>query len=105
MFPVQNSLNQEDHHCCCFSTLLSDMSLGRFMKTRLGLKINWTRQPIYADDVNLLRDNINATKKNRMTDTGLKANIGSKVYVDVPSPESMVCSQHYVANRSFEDVA
>jgi hypothetical protein len=60
------------------------MSLGKFMKTRLGLKINWTHQPVYADYVNLLGDDI-------MTDIGLNTNTGSRVYVDVPSPESMIC--------------
>jgi hypothetical protein len=61
----------------------------------VGLKLSGTYQLlIYADDVNLLGDNIDATKKNTETltddskETGLRSkHRENEVYVAVSSPE------------------
>jgi hypothetical protein len=44
------------------------MPAGRSKKNQVGLKLNGTHQLlVYADDVNLLGDNIDALKKNMKT--------------------------------------
>jgi hypothetical protein len=61
----------------------------------VGLKLNWTHQLlVYADDVNLLGDNIGTIKKNMETliDARKEVDLGvntdkTKVYVVVSSSE------------------
>jgi hypothetical protein len=56
----------------------------------VGLKLNGTYQLLaYADDVNLLRDNLDAIKKNMETlidaskEVGLEINIGKTKYLSI----------------------
>jgi hypothetical protein len=63
-FPIQNCLKQGD----ALSPLLLNFALERAIRkvqeTQVGLKLNGTHQLLaYADDVNLLGDNIDTVKK------------------------------------------
>jgi hypothetical protein len=79
----------------------------------VGLKLNATHQLlVYADDLNLLGDNINATKKN--TDTMLKASKEVGLEVSAEKTKYMLLYRQQnagqthdmkTANRSFENVA
>jgi hypothetical protein len=58
-----------------------DYAIREVLKNQVGLKLNGTHQLlIYADDMNLLRDNIGTIKKNTQTlfdtikDVGLEVN-------------------------------
>jgi hypothetical protein len=61
-FPFQNGLQQGD----ALLPLLYNFSLEyAIRKVQVGLKLNGTHQLlVYADDVNVLGDNIDTTKKN-----------------------------------------
>jgi hypothetical protein len=67
----------------------------------VGLKLNGTHQLLaYADDVNLLGDNIDTIKKNTGTltdaskEVGLKINVEKTVYVAISSQECRSKSGH-----------
>jgi hypothetical protein len=65
-FPMQNGPKQVD----ALSPLLSNFALKhatmKVQENQAGLKLNGTHQLlVYADDVNILRDKTNITKKNR----------------------------------------
>jgi hypothetical protein len=77
------------------------------------MKVNGTHQLLaYADDVNLLVDNIESIKRNAETLTDASKNVGLEVNVE--KTEYMLVSRHQNAgqnrdietgNRSFENVA
>jgi ribosomal protein S2 len=77
------------------------------------LKLNGTRQlRVYADDVNLLRDNIDTIKKNTKTLTDASKEVGLEVNTE--KNKYMLLSRHKnagqnreikIANRSFGNMA
>ena len=65
------------------------MLLGRYKKTNLGLDMNDTHQVLaYADDVNLIGDDIRTIERNAdvllnaCKDVGLAVNIGKTKYME-----------------------
>jgi hypothetical protein len=62
MFPIQNGLKEGDH----LSPLLLNFALGyAIRKVQVELKLNGTHQLlVYADDLNVLGNNINTIKNN-----------------------------------------
>jgi hypothetical protein len=76
----------------------------------MGLKLNGTHQLlIYADDINLLGDNIDNIKKNTGTamDTSKDFDLDQKTkYVLLPHQQNAGHNHDIkIANRSFENVA
>jgi hypothetical protein len=79
----------------------------------VGLKLNGTHQLLaYADDVNLLGDNIDTIKKSMETLIDASKEVGLEINVD--KTQYMLLSRHQnvrrnldikVANRSFENVS
>jgi ribosomal protein S2 len=88
------------------------MPSGRSKKTKWGPKLNGTHQLlVYADDMNLLGDNIDAIKKNMETLIDASKEVGLKVSTE--KTKYILLSRHQnagqiydikIANRCFENV-
>jgi hypothetical protein len=112
-FPTQNNLKQGD----ALSPLLFNFTLehviSKVQENQVGLKLNGTHQLLaYADDVNLLRDNIDTIKKN--TETLIDASKEVGVEINVEKTKHILLFRHQntgqnrdieTANRSFENVS
>jgi hypothetical protein len=109
-FLIQNGLKQGDD----LSPLLSNFVLEYAIRkvNHVGLKLNGTHLLAYADDVNLLGDNIDTIKKNTATlidaskEVGLEINVEKTKYILLPRYESVGRNRDIkIANRSFEIVS
>jgi hypothetical protein len=85
----------------------------KVQENQMGLKLNGKHQLLaYADDVNLLGDNIDTIKKNMDILINVSKEIGLEINVD--KTKYMLLSRHQnvgqnrdieIANRSFENVS
>jgi hypothetical protein len=64
-FAIQNGLKQGDASSPLFFNFALEYAIRKAQESQVGLKLNGTNQLVaYADDVNLLGDNIDAVNKN-----------------------------------------
>jgi hypothetical protein len=64
-FLIQSGLKQGDALSPLFFTFVLDYAFRRGQENQVGLKLDWTHHLlVYADDVNLLEDNIDTMKRN-----------------------------------------
>jgi hypothetical protein len=69
----------------------------------VGLKLNGTHQLlVYADDVNLLGDNINSVKKNTETLIGDSKEVGLEVNAEKTKCMFMSCHQNVGSSNIWE---
>jgi hypothetical protein len=106
-FPFQNGLKQGD----AISPLLFDFTLeyaiGKVQENWVRLKLNGTHQLLaYADDVNLLGDNIDTMKRNTeilidaSKELGLEINVEKTKYMLLSRPQNVGQNWHIkAANR------
>jgi hypothetical protein len=67
-FPIQNGLKQGDALSPILFNFVLEYAIRKVQENQVGLKLNGTQQVLaYADDVNLLGDNIHNIKKNAET--------------------------------------
>jgi hypothetical protein len=71
-FPIQNGLKQRDALLPLLFNFALEYAIRKIQENQVGLKLNGTYKLLaYADDENLLGDNIDTTQKNKETLTDL----------------------------------
>jgi hypothetical protein len=101
-FPIQNVLKQGDALSALLFNFAVEYAVTKVQENQVGLKLNGTNRHLaYADDVNLLEDNIDTIKKNTETsidsskEVGLEINVEKTKYILVyMSPECRSKSGH-----------
>jgi hypothetical protein len=98
-FPIQNGLKQGDALSPLFFNIALEYSIRKAQKNQVGLKFNGTRQlPTYADNVNLLRDNIDTMNVNMETLSEASKEVHLEIYVEKIT--YMVLSHHQKKKNS-----
>jgi hypothetical protein len=112
-FPVQNGLKQGDALSPLLFNFVLEYVIRKVQENQVGLNLHGTHQLLpYIDDVNLLRDNIDAIKKN--TETIIDASKEVGLDINIEKTKCMLLSHHQnegqnqdikIANRWFENVS
>jgi hypothetical protein len=112
-FPIQHSLKQGDTLSPLLFNFTLEYVIRNVQETQVKLKLNGTHQLLaYADDVNLLGDNIDTIEKNIETliearlEVGLEINVEKTKYNLQSRHQNAVQNRDIkIANRSFENVS
>jgi retron-type reverse transcriptase len=76
-FPIQNGLKQGDVLSPLLSNFALECAIRKVQENQVGLKLNGTHKLLaYANDVNLLGDNIDNIKKNTETSIDFSKEVG-----------------------------
>jgi hypothetical protein len=112
-FSIQNCLKQGDALSPLLFNFSVEYAIRKVQEDQVGLKLNGTHQLLaYADDVNLLGDNIDTI--NKITETLIDASKEVGLEINVEKTKYMLLSHHQnvgrnrdikVANSSFGNVS
>jgi hypothetical protein len=98
-FPIQNSLKQGDALSPLLFNLAIEYAIRKVQESHVGLKWNGTHRLLaYADDVNLLGDNIDTINKN--TETLIDASKEVCLEVNVEKTKYMLVSRDQNADQN-----
>jgi hypothetical protein len=112
-FPIHNGLKQGNALSPLLFSCALEYGIRKVQDNQVGLKLNGTRQLLhYADDMNLLGDNIDTINKNTQTlidaskEVGLVVNVEKTKYMLVSRDQNAGHNQDIkIGNRSFENVS
>jgi hypothetical protein len=112
-FPIQNGLKQADTLAPLLFNFALEYAIRKVQENQVGLKLNGAHQLLaYADNMNLLGDNIDTIEKNTEALADTSKNIGLEINVEKTKYMLLSCHQNVgqnrdinVANRSFENVS
>jgi hypothetical protein len=80
-----------------------EYAIRNVQENQVGLKLNGTHQPLaYADDVNLLQDNIDTIKKNTETLIHASREVGLQITVERIKYMLLPCQQNAGQNRDIK---
>jgi hypothetical protein len=81
--PIQNGIKQGDALSPVLFNFALEYAIGKVQENQVGLKSNGAHQFVaYADDVNLLGDNIDTIKKNSETLIDVSKDVGLEIIVE-----------------------
>jgi hypothetical protein len=96
-FSIQNGLKQGDNLSPLLFSFALDYAIRKVQENQEELKLNDTHQLLaYADDVNLLTDNIDIIWKNTETLTDASKEVGPEINVEKTKYMWLPCHQTHV---------
>jgi hypothetical protein len=100
-FPIQNGLKQGDALSPLLFNFALEYTITKVQENQEGLKSNGAHQLLaYADDVNLLADNIDTLKKNTETSINASKEVGQEINVE--KTKYMLLSRHRNAGQNLD---
>jgi cob(I)alamin adenosyltransferase len=100
-FPIQNGLKYVDALSPLLFNFMLEYAIRKVQENQVGLKLNATHQMlVYADDINLLEDNIDTIKKN--TEPLIEANKEVDLEVNTEKTKYVLLSRHQNAGQDYD---
>jgi hypothetical protein len=102
-FPIQNGLKQRDALSPLLFNFALEYAIKKAQENQVRLKLNGTHQLLaYADDVNLLGNNIDTINKNTETLIDASKEVGLEVNVEKTEYILVSCDQNASQNQDIK---